>query len=170
MLVLAVTFGATMALAETANAYQVAGSTWTWHRSDDVAKGSYGMQLDFEDRNDMNSGCDHFNISGSSRIFRYTGTTKITSVDLSDKWSMGTAYGSANFSLPPGVGFSTGSKSMTWDSTISGPSLTHNYANGNYFQVSTGSWWTGITHDSTGYYRVGATDYHLGKSRHETLC
>ncbi|GAA2375190.1 hypothetical protein [Dactylosporangium salmoneum] len=165
---LAVAVGATPA-----QAYQVPGSTWTWHRGDNVVSGIYYFALNFEDTNDLSSGCDHFYISGDSNVYRYAGSVNPAALELRDTWTFGVSVGSVSVNAPAGAGsgFTTGSNSVSWDTTVNGyTSSQHYYRGGNNFAVGTSSWFYRISHQSDGFYNIGGNWYHLGKERHETLC
>jgi hypothetical protein len=166
---LALAMAGGLASAAEANAYQLPGSTWTWHGSDDFVSGYAGVAINFEDTNYLNNLCNHFTISGSSVIdSRGARTSGLTLVDY---WK----FDSTSLSLSvsgggPSVGISSSSGTMTWNSSNNLGSLGHYYAGGNAFSVSNGLPFGQIAHTTTGYYTIGATQYQLSKRRNEHLC
>jgi hypothetical protein len=111
---LALTMAGGLATATEANAYQLPGSTWTWHGADDFVSGYAGVAINFEDTNYLNSLCNHFTISGSSIIdSRGASTNGLTLVDYwkFDSVSLGLSVSGSG----PSVSVSGSSGSMTWN-------------------------------------------------------
>ncbi|QUQ67632.1 hypothetical protein [Kutzneria sp. CA-103260] len=158
-----------LASAAQANAYQLPGSTWTWHGADDFKSGLFGVAIDFEDTNYMNNLCNHFTISGSSVIDSRGAHTD--GLELSDEWKFDSASLSISGSLSGvGVSVSPSSGSVKWDTSNHLGSLGHYYAGGNSFSVSNGLPFGQIAHTETGKYTVGGEEYQLQSRRNEHLC
>jgi hypothetical protein len=152
-----------------ANAYQLPGSTWTWHGSDDFVSGYAGVAIDFEDTNSMNNLCNHFNISGSSVIDSRGAHTD--GLELDDSWKFDSITLGLSVSGSGGsISVSPSSGTINWDSSNHSSALGHNYAGANGLSVGNGAPFGQIAHTVTGYYWIGGTQYHLSKRRNEHLC
>ena len=169
--VVAAALAAAAGLASTAeaNAYQLPGSTWTWHAADDFKSGYANVAIDFQDTNHMNNLCNHFDISGSSVIDSRGAHTD--GLELNDSWKFDSVNLGISVSGSGGsISVSPSSGTVTWDSSNHAGSLGHYYAGGNGLTVSNGLPFGQIAHTVTGYYWIGSTQYHLSKRRNEHLC
>ncbi len=166
-----VAIAAAVSLAAPASAYQVGGSTWTWHQKDDFAVDKNGVVITFQDRIHLERFCGHFDISGFSGV-NVPGRLKVDTLRLVDEWKVDGIWGNASATLTgPGVTMIASSNTLQWDTTLDKTkTMSHHYDGPSGGFAINGHAFGQIAHTVTAYYRIGGAWYHVQKRRNEHTC
>jgi hypothetical protein len=161
-----------MVHAETAQAYQLPGSSWTWWRdnSNNNWTNSRGDHIDWEDSHHM-SGCTVMHISGDSNVVAGD-SSSVYRVGINDSWTHSisgvgiTVYG-------VGVGTGGGSNTGSWNSTATTWKLQHNYRDDTTTGINSsvsGGWYYNIARNMQGTWKYGTVESASNRSRNEYVC